>query len=115
MNENDILRQAVEALQASVASLSENHRKEVDALQSKIKEQEAQIAWLKRQLFGRKSEKRPVFDPNCPDLFADLLPSPVVCSVAVNLPLATVGSVCLALMESAHTANTCESSARQEA
>ena len=70
MNENDILRQAVEALQASVASLSESHRKEVDALQSKIKEQEAQIAWLKQQLFGRKSEKRPVFDPNCPDLFA---------------------------------------------
>ena len=70
MNENDILRQAIEALQASVASLSENHRKEVDALQSKIKEQEAQIAWLKQQLFGRKSEKRPVFDPNCPDLFA---------------------------------------------
>ena len=70
MNENDILRQAIEALQASVASLSENHRKEVDALQSKIKEQEAQIAWLKQQLFGSKSEKRPVFDPNCPDLFA---------------------------------------------
>ena len=70
MNENDILRQAVEALQASVASLSESHRKEVDALQSKIKEQEAQIAWLKQQLFGSKSEKRPVFDPNCPDLFA---------------------------------------------
>nr|AHF26050.1 transposase IS66 [uncultured bacterium Contigcl_1748] len=66
MNENDILRQAIEALQASVASLSENHRKEVDALQSKIKEQEAQIAWLKQQLFGSKSEKRPVFDPNLP-------------------------------------------------
>ena len=31
----------------------------------------AQVAWLNRQLFGRKSEKLPVYDPNYPDLFAD--------------------------------------------
>lgn len=31
----------------------------------------AQVAWLNRQLFGRKSEKLRVYDPNIPDLFAD--------------------------------------------
>ena len=31
----------------------------------------AQVAWLNRQLFGRKSEKLRVYDPNMPDLFAD--------------------------------------------
>ncbi|WP_300792350.1 IS66 family transposase, partial [uncultured Bacteroides sp.] len=31
----------------------------------------AQVAWLNRQLFGRKSEKFRVYDPNMPDLFAD--------------------------------------------
>ena len=30
----------------------------------------AQIAWLNRQLFGRKTEKRPVYNPDMPDLFA---------------------------------------------
>ncbi len=30
-----------------------------------------QIAWLNRQLFGRKAEKFPVYDPGMPDLFAD--------------------------------------------
>ena len=31
----------------------------------------AQVAWLNRQLFGRKSEKLRAYDPNIPDLFAD--------------------------------------------
>ncbi len=30
----------------------------------------AQVAWLNRQFFGRKSEKFRVYDPNMPDLFA---------------------------------------------
>ena len=34
----------------------------------------SQIAWLNRQLFGRKSEKLPIIDPNYPDLFAGMLP-----------------------------------------
>ncbi len=77
MAENEILKQAIEAQQATIASLSEahkkeqeSHRKEVDVLNARIKELTAQVAWLSRQLYGRKSEKLPVFDPNYPDLFA---------------------------------------------
>ena len=70
MNENEILRQAIEVQQATIASLSEAHKKEVDKLTARIKELTAQVAWLNRQLYGRKSEKLPVYDPNYPDLFA---------------------------------------------
>ena len=77
MNENKILRQATATPEATVASLSEAlkkeqeaHRKETDALNARIKELTAQVAWLNRQLFGRKSEKLPIIDPNYPDLFA---------------------------------------------
>ena len=31
----------------------------------------AQVAWLNRQLFGRKSEKLRVYDPTIPDLFSE--------------------------------------------
>lgn len=31
----------------------------------------ARVAWLDRQLFGRKAEKLPVYDTNMPDLFAE--------------------------------------------
>ena len=71
MSENDILRQAIEVHRATIASLYESHKKEVDTLQSRINELTAQVAWLKRQLFGRKSEKFTAFDPNKPDLFAE--------------------------------------------
>ena len=77
MAENEILRQAIEAQQATIAALSEAHKKEqeahkkdVDKLSARIKELTAQVAWLSRQLYGRKSEKLPVFDPTYPDLFA---------------------------------------------
>ena len=78
MREIEILTKQVEALTASFAALSEEsrkekeaHKKETDALRARIKELTAQVAWLNRQLYGRKSEKLPVFDPNYPDLFAD--------------------------------------------
>ena len=71
MTENKMLRQAIGVQQATIASLSEAHKKEVDALNARIKELTAQVAWLNRQLYGRKSEKLPVYDPNYPDLFAD--------------------------------------------
>lgn len=78
MNENEILRQAIEVQQATIAALSEDrkreqaaHKAEVDGLQARVKELTAQVAWLKRQLFGSKSKKLPVYDPNYPDLFAD--------------------------------------------
>lgn len=42
-----------------------------EKLQERIKELTARVAWLNRQLFGRKSEKLRVYDSNMPDLFAD--------------------------------------------
>ena len=88
MTENEILKQALEANNATILSLvdtikkqdeailkkDEEHRKETDALAARIKELTAQVAWLNRQLFGRKSEKLPIIDPNYPDLFAGMLP-----------------------------------------
>jgi hypothetical protein len=54
-----------------MTAMSAQHKKEVNALNERIKELTAQVTWLNRQLFGRKSEKLPVYDPNYPDLFAD--------------------------------------------
>ena len=48
-----------------------------ESLQSRIKELTAQVAWLNRQLFGRKSEKLPIIDPNYPDFFSGMLPENV--------------------------------------
>ncbi len=74
MEERDILLKTIESLNASIQTLSENHKKEVETLNARIKELTAQVAWLNRQLFGRKSEKLPVIDPNYPDFFAGMLP-----------------------------------------
>ena len=77
MNEIEILKQAIEVQQTTIAALSEAHKKEqeahkkdVDRLTARIKELTAQVAWLNRQLYGRTSEKLPIIDPNYPDLFA---------------------------------------------
>ena len=62
---------------AMIASLSEalNTQQEVNKdLIEQNKKLMAQIAYLNRQLFGRKSEKVPPYDPNYPSLFADMLP-----------------------------------------
>ena len=77
MEERDILMKTIESLNASIQTLSENHKKEVESLNARIKELTAQVAWLNRQLFGRKSEKLPIIDPNYPDLFAGMLPENV--------------------------------------
>ena len=74
MEERDILIKTIESLNASIKTLSENHKKEVEHLNTRIKELTAQVAWLNRQLFGRKSEKLHIIDPNYPDLFAGMLP-----------------------------------------
>ena len=74
MEEREILLKTIEGLNASVASLSATNKKQAEQnekLQERIKELTAQVAWLNRQLFGRKSEKLRVYDPNMPDLFAD--------------------------------------------
>ena len=74
MEEKDMLMKTIETLNASIQTLSENHKKEVGSLQARIRELTAQVAWLNRQLFGRKSEKLPVMNPGQLDLFAGMLP-----------------------------------------
>ena len=74
MDEREMFIKTIESLNGSMATLSENHKKEVEALNARIKELTAQVAWLNRQLFGRKAEKLPIYDPNYPDLFAGMLP-----------------------------------------
>ena len=74
MDEKDILLKTIEGLNASVASLSainKDQSEQIKSLQERIKELTAQVAWLNRQLFGRKAEKLPVYNPGMPDLFAD--------------------------------------------
>ena len=74
MEEKEILLKTIEGLNASIASLSttnKNQSEQIKNLQERIKELTAQVAWLNRQLFGRKSEKLRVYDPKMPDLFAD--------------------------------------------
>ena len=69
--QTDTFRKTTEELNATMATLSANHKKEVDSLNHRVKELTAQVAYLSRQLFGRKSEKLPAYDPGQPDLFAD--------------------------------------------
>ena len=74
MEEKEILLKTIEGLNASVASLSATNKKQAEQnekLQERIKELTAQVAWLNRQLFGRKSEKLRVYDPTIPDLFSE--------------------------------------------
>ncbi len=74
MDEKDILLKTIEGLNASIASLSATNKKQAEQnekLQARIKELTAQVAWLNRQLFGRKSEKLHALDSHMPDLFAD--------------------------------------------
>ena len=74
MEEKEILLKTIEGLNASVASLSATNKTQagqINNLQERIKELTAQVAWLNRQLFGRKSVKLRVYDSNIPDLFAD--------------------------------------------
>lgn len=60
MDEKDIMLKTIEGLNVSVASLSATNKdqaEQIKNLQERIKELTAQIAWLNRQLFGRKAEK----------------------------------------------------------
>lgn len=59
-------------LQSNQALLESNQKfaEQLESLQGKVAELLAQNAWLKRQLFGRKSEKLAALDPNQLSLFA---------------------------------------------
>ena len=73
MDEKDILLKTIDGLNASIASLSATNREQAEQnarLQERIRELTAQVAWLNRQLFGRKSEKLRANNTVMPDLFA---------------------------------------------
>lgn len=73
MEEKDIFISTIHTLNATNASLSktiESQSKTIASLELRIKELSAQVAYLNRQLFGRKSEK--LQDPLQMNLFADM-------------------------------------------
>ena len=75
MEEKDILVSTIQALNAMNASLSktiDSQSKTIESLELRIKELSAQVAYLNRQLFGRKSEKLQAQNPLQMDLFADM-------------------------------------------
>ncbi len=74
LSQMEMMLQPLQQVNASQAETIRKLTEQNESLQSRIKELTAQVAWLNRQLFGRKSEKLPVIDPNYPDLFAGMLP-----------------------------------------
>ena len=70
MEEREILLKTIEALNATISSMSATN----SSLQRRIDELTAQVAWLNRQLFGRKSEKLAAYDPNQLSLFSGQMP-----------------------------------------
>ena len=47
---------------------------QVTMLQQQLQQLTAQLAWMNRQMFGRRSEKLAPFDPNQPSLFDPIIP-----------------------------------------
>ena len=74
LSQMETMLQPLQQVNASQAETIRKLTEQNESLQSRIKELTAQVAWLNRQLFGRKSEKLPIIDPNYPDLFAGMLP-----------------------------------------
>lgn len=77
MEEKKILLKTIEALNATISSLSSTNHQQAEqlrSLQERVKELTAQVAWLNRQLFGRKSEKIAPLDPNQLNLFSEQIP-----------------------------------------
>ena len=75
MEGKDIHSSTVQALNVTIASLSKTNEaqaKTIASLELRIKELSAQVAYLNRQLFGRKSEKLQPQNPLQMDLFADM-------------------------------------------
>ena len=57
---------------AALTATNKTQAERIESQQVRIKELTAQVAWLNRQLFGRKSEKLNIIDPNQPTLFPEL-------------------------------------------
>ena len=58
--------------------MTAEEQKTVKALEQRVVELSAQVAWLQRQLFGRRSEKLPLMDPNQLNLFEEQIAPEVV-------------------------------------
>ena len=71
LSQMESMLQPLQQVNASQAETIRKLTQQNESLQSRIKELTAQVAWLNRQLFGRKSEKRKADGPVFPDLFAD--------------------------------------------
>ena len=74
LSQMETMLQLLQQVNASQAETIKKLTGQNESLNARIKELTAQVAWLNRQLFGRKSEKLPVIDPSYPDLFAGMLP-----------------------------------------
>lgn len=59
-----------------MSATNKDQAEQIKNLQERIKELTDQIVWLNRQLFGRKTEKLPVYKPDMPDLFAEEFAGP---------------------------------------
>ena len=68
------LLQPLQQVNASQAETIKKLTEQNESLQSRINELTAQVAWLNRQLFGRKSERLPIINQGQLDLFANMLP-----------------------------------------
>ena len=58
--------------------MTAEEQKTVKALEQRVVELSAQVAWLQRQLFGRRSEKLPLMDPNQLNLFEETIAPEVI-------------------------------------
>ena len=58
--------------------MTAEEQKTVKALEQRVVELSAQVAWLQRQLYGRRSEKLPLMDPNQLNLFEETIAPEVV-------------------------------------
>ena len=59
LSQMEMMLQPLQQVNASQAETIKKLTEQNESLQSRIKELTAQVAWLNRQLFGRKSENSP--------------------------------------------------------
>ena len=73
----EMLASQAESLRHLTEQIAEKDRIN-KALEQRVAELSTQVAWLQRQLFGRKSEKMPITDPNQLNLFDEPIAPEVV-------------------------------------
>ncbi len=80
----EMLASQAESLRLLTEQIAEKDRIN-KALEQRVAELSAQVAWLQRQLFGRKSEKMPLMDPNLMSLFDEPIAPEIVQRVIPDL------------------------------